>query len=269
MRKNYFILLLLLSSFIIFTETFAENEKPDAPHENQQVQLEENIKNLIERSENLIERLENTLNERSENTLKKYSEKHESVIQKYIEEHKSINNDFKNRADAIGSVTNTIAVVIAIIVGIIAFLTFLVSLAVPHYYLTMNALGQTEKRLSVQRQLDSLTTRIQFGFVQQMLERSSRKTEDNDETDSTDSAKNVEAAYVLALQIRSTLEEIRSGGKDVNVKNLCGVLQQLSVMDTEKSWTKDIREYLHLLLCGEFLADDIAKQAVNDLLRNL
>lgn len=259
MRNNYFIIFLLLTSLIFFTETFAETEKPDASDDKDQVQSEENIESRIHHVED---------------TLQKFSDEHKSVIQrvedklqKYSDENKSVSADFKRHADTIGWIIGVIATILSVITVIIAIATFSVTIAVPHYYQITNGLKQAKKKLEIQQQLDVLMARIQLDIVQQLSECFSEIP--TNDPDYVDSSKLVLGAFEQAFQIQSILQEIQSGRKNVDVVNLCGVLQQLSGRDTKKTWTKDIREYLYLLLSGEFLADDIAKQAIKNLLRDL
>lgn len=259
MRKNYFIIILLVSCLIFFTEALAENEKSGASRDNNQLLSKSNIENRIHDVEN---------------TLQKFSDDHKSVmqqveekLQKYSDEFKSANTDFKRHADTIGWVMGVITAILTVIAVIIAIITFIATIAVPHYHKVTNALKQAKRKLEIQQQLDFLMARIQLGIVRQLSE-CFPEIPTND-PDYVDSAKLVLGAFEQAFQIQSILQEIQSSRKNVDVVNLCGVLQQLSDRDTKKTWTKDIREYLHLLLSGEFLDDDIAKRAVNDLLRDL
>ncbi len=249
-------MIFLASSLVFFTEILAdieilvENEKSNVSHDNNQLQLESNVVNRIHCIED--------------------------VIQNYFDRCKPDNTDSNKVSDW---VINAILVMLATISVIIAFITFVVSIAIPKYLKmmntlkqTVNALKQTEKKSNIQQQLDILLTRIELGVAQQELDNATKINEhdSNDDSGSDDGTKDpVAAAYTIALQIRSILEEIRSNGKDVNVQVLCNRIQDFSVKDIKGTWVKDVREFLHLLLIGKLLDDDSAQQAVKDLLRDL
>jgi hypothetical protein len=244
-HKNYFIIFLLLSGFIFQADILAKNEIYNTSSSNDQLQSE--LTELEGDFENRIQHVEDTF--------KKFSDEYRLAIM-----------DFKKDVGTTGSIIQISSFMIAVLTLLIAILTAIAVIALPRYFIMMDALKQTEKKSKIQQQLDSLMARIELGVTQQALERFYSIMIEDEPIDST---RSVMTAHTRALQIRGILEEMRSGGKDVNVEELCRVLQQLSDIDTEKTWTKDVREYLYLLLSGEFLNDDSAKQAVKNLFRNL
>lgn len=258
-------IIFFIVSLISAPKIFAENVAPDALHEHSQ-SMRKDPQVPQPATDNRIQALEHRLQESINKydamtrDIERQSDKYKDMVE--------IHNQSANTGSSLASTMQIISILVAIISAVLLVILTYFS---PQYFRKLRnmkqAVKQVVKRADIKQQLNFLMSRIELGILQQELGRSSNIEEDA--PDSADSGKRVAAAYTITLQIRSMLEEIRSGGKDVDIPTLCNRLKEMSDRDTEKSWTKDIREYLHLLLSGEFLDDDIAKQAVNDLLRNL
>lgn len=254
-------IILLIVSLIAAPNIIAENIIPDSSHQHEQLMC----KDLQERqpaTDGRIQELERSL----QKSIDKYDEiarglgKHSDKYKDLVE----IHNQSANTGSSIASTMQIASILIAIISTV---LIVVITHFSTQYFRTITRVNQLVKRAGTKQQLDILMARTELSVVQQGLERTSREAAD--ELESNVSARSVEAAYMRAFQIRSILEEMRSGEKNVDIQVLCDRLKELSDMDTEKTWTKDVREYLYLLLSGEILNDDSAKQAVKNLLRNL
>ena len=251
MRWSFFIIIFLITSLLSFSKTLAESDKPAIHHNSELLQSEHH--ELDGSFENRVQYIEATL-------------------QKYSDDHWLALLDFKKNVGTVGSLLQTSELIIAIITVLIAIFTVIAVLVVPHYSKIMNAvkeatntLKQTEKKTIVKQQLDMYIARIEQGYIRQKL--GFKETEEID--NSTENEFSVRAAYLQALEIRTILLELQSGGKDADIQVLCNGLLNWSVSDTDGTWTKDLHDYLLLLLTGEFLENDLDKKAVKNLLRNL
>lgn len=246
MCKSYFAVFFLVSNLVYSIEALAEN--------------------IVVATSSAEVQLYSEFNE-----LKINFEKHillmEDMLQKQSDENRAVILDFKKDYSISGSILQFSSTIISVLTLLIAILTAIAVLAVPHYYRIINTLRKTEKKSVIQQQLNFLISQIESKIASQLL------VPPSGDSDPEDKEIHVISAYSRALDIRVILQKIALseilGEKDVSVERLCNTLKQYSDFDTEKVWNKELRKYLQLLLTGKFLKNISANQAIEKLLLEL
>lgn len=261
--KNTTIVTIFILSLISVNVTFAETPQKEISQT-----TNDDLFILKIDIENQIKELEGKLQDRS-------YEFHFTAnnLQNQLKEYKKIIKIYDKRAETDAA----IVIVLQFIAAIIAFITAYISFLTWGYHKTIKNTERVAIVWSTTQRLGVLMARIELGVLRSILSRESMD-KDNSVCKSTDSPTvnvpikedPVTDAYQKALQIKWSLEEIRSEEKDVSIVGLCNRLIELLNGGFEKGeiWKDDVREYLNLLH-NKILIGDANKQAVMNLLRTL